>query len=401
MPPYVITDDELDRDLPRRSPRRWRSDERTGTTWLAEQADAATTAGLTRRLRPAARRPVVDLAGNDYLGLSRDPGRAAAAADAARLGRRRRGVAAGHRHPRPARRARGRSSPTTSGSPRRWCCRPATPPTSPWSPRWSTASALVISDAHIHASLVDAARLSRARLAVVPHSDVDAVRARARGRRRPAGAPGAGRVGLLGARRRGSADGAGRRVRDARRPARRRRGARRRRARSRAWCTGSGSPGSRTSSSPRPCRSRSAARAAPCSARRRCASTWSTRARPFIFDTALAPAAAAAALAALRVLRARPELSGAGPRPGRATWPTRSVWWRLTARCCRSRCRRRRRRSPRRPRPWRRASGWAASGPRRCPTASPACGSRRAPASPDADWARAVDVLVTVAKEHQ
>ncbi len=35
----------------------------------------------------------------------------------------------------------------------------------------------VISDAHIHASLVDAARLSRARLTVVPHSDVDAVRA--------------------------------------------------------------------------------------------------------------------------------------------------------------------------------------------------------------------------------
>jgi 8-amino-7-oxononanoate synthase len=33
----------------------------------------------------------------------------------------------------------------------------------------------VISDAHIHASLVDAARLSRARLTVVPHSDVDAV----------------------------------------------------------------------------------------------------------------------------------------------------------------------------------------------------------------------------------
>ena len=35
---------------------------------------------------------------------------------------------------------------------------------------------LVVSDAHIHASLVDAARLSRAEIAVVPHSDVDAVR---------------------------------------------------------------------------------------------------------------------------------------------------------------------------------------------------------------------------------
>ncbi len=35
---------------------------------------------------------------------------------------------------------------------------------------------LVISDAHIHASLVDAVRLSRARLEVVPHNDVEAVR---------------------------------------------------------------------------------------------------------------------------------------------------------------------------------------------------------------------------------
>ncbi len=35
---------------------------------------------------------------------------------------------------------------------------------------------LVVSDAHIHASLVDAVRLSRARLSVIPHNDVDAVR---------------------------------------------------------------------------------------------------------------------------------------------------------------------------------------------------------------------------------
>jgi 8-amino-7-oxononanoate synthase len=35
----------------------------------------------------------------------------------------------------------------------------------------------VLSDAHIHASLVDAVRLSRAELTVTPHSDVDAVRA--------------------------------------------------------------------------------------------------------------------------------------------------------------------------------------------------------------------------------
>jgi 8-amino-7-oxononanoate synthase len=37
-------------------------------------------------------------------------------------------------------------------------------------------SCRVLSDAHIHASLVDGVRLSRARLTVVPHSDVEAVR---------------------------------------------------------------------------------------------------------------------------------------------------------------------------------------------------------------------------------
>jgi 8-amino-7-oxononanoate synthase len=36
---------------------------------------------------------------------------------------------------------------------------------------------LVVSDAHVHASLVDACRLSRARVQVVPHNDVGAVRA--------------------------------------------------------------------------------------------------------------------------------------------------------------------------------------------------------------------------------
>src|SRR5688572_29860050 len=36
-------------------------------------------------------------------------------------------------------------------------------------------SSLVVSDAHVHASLIDAARLSRAEIAVVPHNDVTAV----------------------------------------------------------------------------------------------------------------------------------------------------------------------------------------------------------------------------------
>lgn len=46
----------------------------------------------------------------------------------------------------------------------------------------SGPGALVVSDAAVHASLVDACRLSRARVAVAPHGDVDAVEATLAGR---------------------------------------------------------------------------------------------------------------------------------------------------------------------------------------------------------------------------
>lgn len=46
----------------------------------------------------------------------------------------------------------------------------------------SGPGALVVSDAAVHASLVDACRLSRARVAVTPHGDVDAVEATLAGR---------------------------------------------------------------------------------------------------------------------------------------------------------------------------------------------------------------------------
>ena len=53
--------------------------------WLADRAAERERAGLTRTLRPRpARSSVLDLAGNDYLGLATDPRVCAAAADAAR-----------------------------------------------------------------------------------------------------------------------------------------------------------------------------------------------------------------------------------------------------------------------------------------------------------------------------
>ncbi|MEJ7832277.1 MAG: 8-amino-7-oxononanoate synthase [Nocardioides sp.] len=150
----------------------------TWPEWLSAQAAARDRAGLHRELRP---RPVtdakIDLAGNDYLGLSRDPLVTAAAADAALMW----GAGAG-------------ASRLVSGSLAlherlehalaNYTGQPASLVMSTgYHANLSVVTALadseslVVSDAHIHASLVDAVRLSRAQLAVVPHNDVGAVRA--------------------------------------------------------------------------------------------------------------------------------------------------------------------------------------------------------------------------------
>ena len=108
----------------------------------------------------------------------------------------------------------------------------------------SGPGSLLVSDALTHASLVDACRLSRARVVVTPHRDVAAVEAAlaaprrgARGRRH--------RLGVQRGRRAGAAARAARRVPSARRTADRRRGARARGAgdrRARDCCTRSGWP---------------------------------------------------------------------------------------------------------------------------------------------------------------
>ncbi|MCW2766313.1 MAG: 8-amino-7-oxononanoate synthase [Nocardioides sp.] len=146
--------------------------------WLADQAAQREAAGLRRSLRPrAAADGVIDLAGNDYLGLSKDPLVTAAAADAALMW----GAGAGasrlvtgtlllHTHLEEA-------LADYTGQPA------ALVMSTGYHANLSIVTALVdrdclvISDAHIHASLVDAVRLSRADLVVVPHSDVAAVRA--------------------------------------------------------------------------------------------------------------------------------------------------------------------------------------------------------------------------------
>jgi 8-amino-7-oxononanoate synthase len=146
--------------------------------WLAAQAAEREAAGLRRTLSPrSATERVLDLAGNDYLGLSRDPVVTAAAADAALQW----GAGAGASrlvtgtlalHTRLEDEladfmGRAAALVLSSGYHANLAAVAAL----------ADRDTLVVSDAHIHASLVDAVRLSRAQLQVVPHSDVAAVRA--------------------------------------------------------------------------------------------------------------------------------------------------------------------------------------------------------------------------------
>ena len=145
--------------------------------WLAEQAATRESSALRRVLAPReADDPVIDLAGNDYLGLSRHPAVVAAAAGAAHTW----GAGAG-------------ASRLVTGTLRvhaqleaalaSYLDQPAALVLSTgYHANLSVVAALadgdslVVSDAHIHASLVDAVRLSKAGLTVVPHNDVAAVR---------------------------------------------------------------------------------------------------------------------------------------------------------------------------------------------------------------------------------
>jgi len=144
--------------------------------WLATQADIRAARGLTRQLRPRAHNdPVLDLAGNDYLGLARDPRVVAGAVAAAEQW----GCGATG-----SRLVTGTTQLHTDleqalvefcGSARGLVFATGYAANLGAIAALADADTLIVSDARNHASLIDACRLARARTVITPHGDVAAV----------------------------------------------------------------------------------------------------------------------------------------------------------------------------------------------------------------------------------
>jgi 8-amino-7-oxononanoate synthase len=145
--------------------------------WVDDASDDRERAGLTRTLRPrVAGEPILDLASNDYLGLSQHPTVIRAAASAAqRWG------------------AGSTGSRLVTGTTELhreleeeladwYGAEAALVFSSGYAANLAAITALsgpgtlIVSDQHNHASLIDGCRLSRARVAITPHTDVAAVR---------------------------------------------------------------------------------------------------------------------------------------------------------------------------------------------------------------------------------
>ena len=151
--------------------------------WLDERARARRAEGLRRTLAPrSAVEPVIDLASNDYLGLARDPRVVKAAVDAART------WGAGSTGSRLVTGSTGLHEELETELAAFCGTTAALVFSSGYTANLGAVSALsgpgalVVSDGAGHASLVDACRLSRARVVITPHLDVAAVDAALRTR---------------------------------------------------------------------------------------------------------------------------------------------------------------------------------------------------------------------------
>jgi 8-amino-7-oxononanoate synthase len=144
--------------------------------WLAAQADDRARQGLHRELRPRAPADdVIDLAGNDYLGLSRDPSVVAAAVAAVQTwgcgatgSRLVTGTTELHA-------ALDRKLAAFAGASDALVFASGYAANLGVLTALADAGTLVVSDAGNHASLVDGCRLARGQVVVTPHRDVAAV----------------------------------------------------------------------------------------------------------------------------------------------------------------------------------------------------------------------------------
>ncbi|GAA2528395.1 MULTISPECIES: 8-amino-7-oxononanoate synthase [Streptomyces] len=145
--------------------------------WIDEQADLRRRAGLVRTLRPrAADAPLLDLASNDYLGLARHPEVTEGAARAARTWG---GGATGSRLVTGTTELHAELERELAG----FCgFEAALVFSSGYAANLAAVTALaphgslIVSDAGNHASLIDGCRLARATTRVTAHADPDAVR---------------------------------------------------------------------------------------------------------------------------------------------------------------------------------------------------------------------------------
>ena len=153
--------------------------------WLAAQAADLERRALTRRLVDSDRgEPLLDLAGNDYLGLARDPRVVAGAVAAARAygagacaSRLVSGTLSIHTELE-------RALAAFTGFPSALVFSTGYHANLSVVQALADRDTLVVSDAHTHASMIDAVRLARARVTVTPHNDVAAVEAALAGRGR-------------------------------------------------------------------------------------------------------------------------------------------------------------------------------------------------------------------------
>jgi 8-amino-7-oxononanoate synthase len=146
--------------------------------WIGAHAAAREAAGLRRRLHPrAVDEDILDLAGNDYLGLSRHPTVVDAAAAAVRT------WGAGSTGSRLVTGSTALHAQLEAAAAELLGTEAALVFSSGYLANVGAVTALagpdalIVSDAGNHASLIDACRLSRARVEVTPHRDVPAVEA--------------------------------------------------------------------------------------------------------------------------------------------------------------------------------------------------------------------------------